>query len=736
MEIASLKLHDHVCMIYESPKEQFGVIAPFIRIGLERNEKCIYIADDRTVDEVKSALKGERIDVEGAIERGAFAIVSKGEPCLQEEDLDPDRMIELAGREVEGAKREGYTGLRIAGEMTWALGGNPGPERLLEYESKLNLFLPEADCIAICQYNAKRFPAGTLLDMLRVHPIVIVKGKVCRNFYYQPPEEVIGPKSQEKALARCIANLLNRKELERELVASEERFRVLTERSLVGIYMSQKGKFIYVNPTLASIFGYTPEELVGKLGPFDLTHPEDRPLVAEQIRKRIEGRPEEMHYTFRGLRKDGKVIHCEVLGRRIIHRGRPAIIGTLLDITERVNAEKERMERESYYRELFENAPIGYHEIDRDGIITRVNRTEAELLGYSPEEMVGRPVFDFLSPDDREKSRQVVREKVERKRPLEPFERTYTHRNGTPINVKIVEQLIRDPDGNVVGIRSTLRDVTAERQVEDRIHQIARLEAIGRLAGGVAHDFNNVLTAIIGYSDLIFMKLKEGDPLRQHIEQIRKAADRASSLTRQLLAFSRRQPLEPRTVNLNEIISDLEDMLRRLIGENIELAIFPAPDLWNVRVDPTHMEEVIVNLVVNARDAMPAGGKLTIETANVVLDEDYVRGHVGVEPGPHAMLAITDTGCGMTEEVKSQIFEPFFSTKEGGTGLGLSVVYGIVKQSGGNIWVYSEPGKGTTFKIYLPRAEGEAERVKGVGTERLRCRVGTRPFWWSRMRAL
>ena len=245
------------------------------------------------------------------------------------------------------------------------------------------------------------------------------------------------------------------------------------------------------------------------------------------------------------------------------------------------------------------------------------------------------------------------------------------------------------------------------------------MEAIGRLAGGVAHDFNNLLTAINGYSSLALQRLDDSSQIKPYLEEVRKAGEHAANLTRQLLAFGRKQILQPLTLDLNTVVSDMNKMLRRLIGEDIELTAKLAPDLKRITADPGQIEQVLVNLVVNARDAMPQGGKLTIETANVTLDEGYAVRHVGVQPGNYVMLAVSETGTGMSEETKARIFEPFFTTKETGkgTGLGLSTVYGILQQSGGSIWVYSEPNRGTSFKVYLPELKAPAENLQTKARE-------------------
>lgn len=388
---------------------------------------------------------------------------------------------------------------------------------------------------------------------------------------------------------------------------------------------------------------------------------------------------------------------------------------------ERRRAEERLRASEQKYRAVVENTADVAYSADAEGMLTFLG-PQAVRYGVAPEEAVSRNLLEFVVPEDRER---VARDTARSMATGEgcPTEFRVHGPDGRTHWFEDQGVILRNASGEVTGVSGALRDITERkeaekilRETEEQLRQSQKLEAIGRLAGGVAHDFNNMLGAIIGYGDVILTGLAKGDPLRKDIEHIKSAADRAAALTRQLLAFSRKQALQPKVMDLNAHITGLEKMLRRLIGEDVELAATLADDLGPVRADPGQIDQIVMNLAVNARDAMPEGGKLTIETANVELDEDYAKGHVGVAPGPHVMLAVSDTGCGMDAETRSQIFEPFFTTKETGkgTGLGLSTVYGIVKQSGGSIWVYSEPGEGTTFKIYVPRVE---EAVEAVGRQ-------------------
>lgn len=359
------------------------------------------------------------------------------------------------------------------------------------------------------------------------------------------------------------------------------------------------------------------------------------------------------------------------------------------------------------YRTLMEKANDAIWIADGNEFVVEVNHQMELLLGRPVAEIIGRRIYDFVVPSQVELAAEL-RDKLSDEGVMRCDALVLQQPDGKTVQVDVSASIV-GIGGQALRI-AIFRDISEHKQLEEKLRHAQKMEAVGRLAGGVAHDFNNLLTAILGYSHILEMRLGEGHPLLADLGQIRKAGERAASLTRQLLAFSRKQVLVPEVLNLNKIVAEIDKMLRRVIGEDIELRVVLDRTLGRAMIDPTQVEQVIMNLCVNSRDAMPAGGKLTIETRNVELDEGYTNGHVGVQPGPYVMLAVSDAGVGMDAETKSHIFEPFFTTKGSGkgTGLGLSTVYGIVKQSGGNIEVYSEPGKGTTFKVYLPRVDKEA----------------------------
>ncbi len=362
---------------------------------------------------------------------------------------------------------------------------------------------------------------------------------------------------------------------------------------------------------------------------------------------------------------------------------------------------------EQRYRSLFERAAYGICRTTPEGRLLDVNPALIKMLGYSSRAELLELNLERDIYVDAEERRHVLHEFQHEGKAV--HDTRWKRRDGKVINVRLSGALATNRSGEIEGYEVLVEDVTEHRALEEQLRHAQKMEAIGRLAGGVAHDFNNLLTVIKGYGELMAQQIEPADPLRPQLEEIRKAADRAATLTRQLLAFSRRQVLAPKVLDLNQVVSNMEKLLRRLLGEDVELLTVLDSNLGRVKADPGQIEQVLMNLAVNARDAMPNGGQLILETANFDLDETYKLEHTVVVPGRYVMLAVSDTGCGMSEEVRSRVFEPFFTTKERGTGLGLSTVYGIVKQSGGYIWVYSEPGRGSTFKVYLPQVDEKLE---------------------------
>jgi two-component system, cell cycle sensor histidine kinase and response regulator CckA len=387
--------------------------------------------------------------------------------------------------------------------------------------------------------------------------------------------------------------------------------------------------------------------------------------------------------------------------------GPPLIGGIAIDISPRMRAEQALRASEDRYRSLVELAASVIVVVDVDGRIAEFNREAETFFGLPREDALGRNYLDVCVS---ESQRQAVASDLARIRAgesLQGRESGFVQRDGTHKSflwnaTRLTDSSAEEPSLLVIG-----QDISELRRLEHQLLLSQRMEGIGRLAGGIAHDFNNLLTAILGHAEMAQDDVAPSDPARGNIAEITRAAQRAADLTRQLLAFARRQIIEPRIVDLNGLVLNVDRMLRRLLGEDIELVTVQDPELWLVRIDPGQFEQVLVNLAINARDAMPSGGTLVIETRNVQLDDEFARQHATVQPGPHVLLSVSDTGIGMDAEVLGHIFEPFFTTKEvgKGTGLGLATCYGIVKQNRGSIWVDSEREIGTTFRIYLPRAD-------------------------------
>jgi PAS domain S-box-containing protein len=485
----------------------------------------------------------------------------------------------------------------------------------------------------------------------------------------------------------------------------------ITEGTTDAVFVKDlQGRYLMMNSAGARFLGCTVPEILGKTD-VELFVPQVGRAIMERDRKVVEAGETRTYEEF-GTAAGVTRLYLATKGPFRDPSGKVlGLLGICRDITDRKRAEEEIRQSQQKLRMHIDHTPLAVVEWDFGFRVVSWNASAERIFGFTREEALGQHASFIVPAQFREHADQTWRELLAQQGGTRSTDDNLT-KNGRTISCEWYNTPLIDDSGRVLGVASLVQDVTERVALEEQLRQSQKMEAVGRLAGGVAHDFNNLLTVILGYTQILSDGLPAGR-LADSAAQIKAAAERAAGITRQLLAFSRKQVLSPRIIDLNDIMLNLDSLLRRLIGEDIEVLTVAASDLGSVKADPGQIEQVIMNLALNARDAMPGGGKLTIETANAELDDAYVRDHHPVQPGHYVMLAVSDTGEGISPEVQTRIFEPFFTTKEvgKGTGLGLATVYGIIKQSGGYIWVYSEPGRGTTFKIYIPRVEQPAQMV-------------------------
>jgi two-component system cell cycle sensor histidine kinase/response regulator CckA len=523
---------------------------------------------------------------------------------------------------------------------------------------------------------------GTILKALRAH----VRDFVTKSVEYLD------------YLPQTVNRVLRQVETERQLAESEARLAAVFSSAKDAIIIAEADQRIRLFNTAAEqMFRCPAAQALGQ----PLTNFIEKELYSpNQTEGQSTGSLTQLvRWGSRGKRADGEEFPLEASISQTNNGGQKLYTVVVRDISERKRAE-ERLREQAV---MLDNATDAILILDLEERVRYWNRGAERMYGWPAEEAIGRHVGTLHCQDhlaQREEPHRAMRERGEWIGEL-----PQVNREGRRITVESRWTLVRDDAGQPRGVLIIDTDVTERKKLEAQFHHAQRMEGVGMLAGGIAHDFNNLITIIIGYSEILLSQLKPGERAYGQLREIRNAGERAASLTRQLLAFSRKQILQPRILDLNSLVAETEKMLRRLIGEDIDLASSLEPGLGKVKVDPGQIEQILINLAVNARDAMPTGGHLTIETRNVDWDGSYTQENQEVRPGPYVMLAVTDSGTGMDEATKARLFEPFFTTKEvgKGTGLGLATVYGIVKQSGGHIAVSSELGRGTTFKIYLPR---------------------------------
>ncbi len=485
--------------------------------------------------------------------------------------------------------------------------------------------------------------------------------------------------------------------------------------------VNQQGVIIQINSQTEAMFGYTRDELIGQR--IEILVPERQRPHHDQHREQFHRQPKIRRMgsglDLYGRRRDGTELPVEISLSPVATDDGMVVLSVIRDIGDRKRIEedlrraneeldrrKTRELRDSQNRlalivDSSQDAIVGKN---LDGIVTHWNKGAEQIYGYTAQEMIGRPI-SVLAPKDRADEIPGILTKIRNGQRVEYFESVRVTKDKRHLSVSISVSPIYDAEGKVVGASTIARNITAQKKIEDQLRQSQKMEAVGRLAGGVAHDFNNLLGIVTACAELLRNRVDAEST--EYIDNIHEAAKRGASLTRQLLAFSRRQPVQTQLLDLNDRLKEVSKLLHPLMGDDVDIVILPRSATAIVEADPGQLDQVVLNLAVNARDAMPHGGKLIVETATLDSDQSFAREHPAMIPGRYVMLAVSDNGTGMDEATRSRIFEPFFTTKEigKGSGLGLATVYGIVKQSGGHIWVYSEPGHGTTFKIYLPSAE-------------------------------
>ena len=520
--------------------------------------------------------------------------------------------------------------------------------------------------------------------------------------------------------------VVERRSVEVELRQSAEKYRLIFEHSPLGVFhFDETGTITACNDNFVRIIGSSREKLTGLNTIRDI---KDEKMIAA-IKEALSGGMGHYEDYYSSVTAEKITpVKCDFAPILSQDGGVTGGIGIIEDITDRTNAEQVLRESEKRYRTILETIADGYHEVDLVGNLTLVNDSLCEILGYPRAELLGMNYRRLMDEPTAKSVFQAYNGVYSTGRSNFGFSYQNIRKDGSRRDVSVSISLIKDADGQPRGFRGIMRDVTERKSLQEQLYQATKMEALGTLAGGIAHDFNNLLQIIFGYSDLLLLRKQKEDPDYDKLRAMRGAAQRGSDLVQQILTFSRKVETKPRPLDLNREIRHIEHLLRRTIEKMVSIHINLADNLWTISADPTQVEQIVLNLAVNGKHAMPQGGRLVIETKNVKLDEEYCRTHLETKPGRYVLLMVSDTGHGMEKEVLGRIFEPFFTTKKTGegSGLGLATVFGIVKSHGGSITCYSEPGVGTTFKIHFPAIEGEPEwgaettqEMPAFGTETL-----------------
>lgn len=678
----------HVLLFYQTRKDLIETLFSYFKAGLENKEFCLWVTSE-VLGEIK-AKKGMRkmiTDFNQYINHKQIEIVPYSQWYLRDGKFYPPMVLHQWREKLDQVIKKGLKGLRVAVDSSWV--EKEDRKRFIHYEWEFDRIIKNHKMIALCTSPIDRYRTSEILELVGLHRTGVIKRRgqwnLLESHSLKRRKEVV-PQQGEEAWR-----------IERR------RFQTLAELSPYGIMIiDQKGMLKCLNLKFKELFGYDLTDLPDGKTWFKKAFPDPnsrRKAISNwknDLESLIQG--EKKSRTFTVTCKDGRERMVNIM---TVFLETGEFLTAFEDITEQKRTEEALMKSEEKYRALFEESKDAIFITTPEGRFIDINPAGLKLFGYtSKDDLLKVDISEafYFHPEDRENLKKILAEQGF----VKDYELKMKKRNGEKLVVLETATAVRNEEGGVVAYRGILRDVTEQKNLEQQYLQSQKMEAIGILAGGVAHDFNNLLMVIQGNIELALLEINRSEPIYEFLMKIREGVKKASDLTQQLLSFSRRRILHPKILNVADLIGDLSKMLTRVIGEDIELRIEFGQNLGHIYVDPNALDQVLMNLVVNARNAMPQGGSLFIQAQNIIVDESFCRRHPDLTPGEYVQISVIDTGVGMDEDTLQRIFEPFFTTREQGTGLGLATVYGIIKQHQGHILASSQLGKGSRFDIFLP----------------------------------
>lgn len=722
---------DHVCFIYQNDEEHDSMLSAFVAEGVARHEKVLYLYWDRNREEFLRSLRAAGVAVDAQLDAGQFCFVDAAQIYLEGGSFVPERMINRLREEIAAVVRQGYSGLRVTGEMSWVLQRPPGHERLLEYERKVDAALAGARCTALCQYDRRKFKPNVLVEVLETHPKAAVSGELCEdNPYYLPGRETPATGTSEARLDHWLTTLHRCSEkTPRQSSPATRRSEPLCEADselletlCEAVVVAQDDVFKFTNPATSDLTGYSQAELLAR--PFlELVHPEDRKTALENYLSVLQCQRKFSGVLLRIVTRQGAHKWVEANARAITWDHKPAVLACLTDVTRAMRAKLDRIASEAQMRSVIEASPIGIR-IAQHGKYVYANPAFLKIFGYdSAKDILGLPVEQLYHDKERPLIRRRQQERLAGKTVPSHYESVGLHKDGTPFPIDIWVTLI--DYGGEPGILAFILDKSEENKLRDQLLHAQKMQALGEMAGGIAHDFNNLLAVIIGYTELLGHVAEGRADAADYIKEIAKASKRAKAVVQSILNFSRKEEGRMEPVDLSDLLQELGNFLRVGLPANIRVQLQVEDPNNTILANSDRINQVFLNLCNNAADVMQDGGLLTINLRQVEFTEQ--QGATPERAGRFVLATVSDTGPGMPPQVLERLFDPYFTTKEKGlgTGLGLAIVDTIVKNHRGWIEVESREGEGTTFKVYFPlsqqrrRAEKPALAEIVSGKERI-----------------